>query len=1304
MKKTPNAPLRQAQKVVLFSYHPFPLLDFRADQFGALRHPGFTDHRFRMQIPHSLLVILIMALSWLPCPANPLISEFLASNATGLADGDGDRPDWIEIHNPTDAVIDLNGWHLTDDPQLPDQWTFPTTSLAAGEHLIVFASGKDRRLPGSPLHTNFRLAQGGEYLALCTPEGIPVSEWQYPPQATDLSYGLTSVGGSVTLIAGDSPVRVLVPDADDNQLIGDTWRGSGPFDDSSWRSGRGGVGFERFSGFEDEIGLDLESEAWAVNSSVYLRLAFGGIPDRDNLATLTLRMKFDDGFAAFLNGTPVASANAPSPLTWNSDATSGVNDAAAVQYTNFDLTPFLPELRPADNILAIHGLNQFSNSGDFLIRAELVATLNTPPDPVAGYFTFPTPGQPNPLVNSPVPIPPDAGPLTISEPSGVKRSAVTVTLTAENPDATIHYTLDGSDPTVAAPQYLTPLTLSDPARLRARAFLPGKEPGPLALADFSFLHPSLQNYLADVPVIVMDNFGAGSYPNKGRSNDGSNIVQVPRQANVMSFFAPGEAGLPFQNPPLLESRTGCRVRGSSSSTFPRKPLSVEFWNEHDQDLNLSPFGFDAEADWVLNPPNPVYDRALVHNAVSFQVAERLGALAPRHQVVVVFQNTDGGPVTAGDLAGIYLFSEKIERNRMGMNFDRLADDASKGGWLLNIDRMQAIPEGLPVTTTQPNFHAPGPNGILQIPDDQPSSGGTQTVDDISVYYHSYLNFENPGGYEILPDQREAIQTATRAMDAAVWNGGFLDHLDPDSWARAFLVHNFSRNQDAHVLSTFLYRETPHSLIKVGPVWDFDRAYTWQGSPRAQPLWASDRDWYAGLFRDPDFRQTVQDHWQTAREFALSDQTLAQLVDEAADGLRPDQIAASGLAFSTWQNRLGEMKSWMTQRARYLDEQAPVLPVVSPASGRYDSLPEITLTATGPGTIHYTLDGTDPRAPGGAPAANSLVWHTPLLPEARTIVTARLKNGSRWSAPISGFFYRESDIPQIVVSEISYHPSDPTPTEIALGFDDDNDFEFLELTNVGSGPVDLSPLVLRGGVQFEFSSGSITSLPPGERVLIAHNPDALTARYGDGLPVAGSYQGRLGNAGDRIILEDTEIELVLQDFSYLDLPPWPTAPDGGGFSLVLRNPETSPDHALSTNWRASRFAGGNPGTSDARAPLQGDPLADVDQDGFHQLLEHFLGTSDTVPGDAAGLIAPGISTGPTGSLHPTLQLTFSTGADDLVATAEWSDDLAEWSSQADDLVEAARFPNADGTTTVIWQATRPLNTSRQFFRLKVRQAD
>ena len=52
----------------------------------------------------------------------PVISEFLASNAGGLADEDGDTPDWIEIHNPGPAVADLGGWFLTDSEASPKRW------------------------------------------------------------------------------------------------------------------------------------------------------------------------------------------------------------------------------------------------------------------------------------------------------------------------------------------------------------------------------------------------------------------------------------------------------------------------------------------------------------------------------------------------------------------------------------------------------------------------------------------------------------------------------------------------------------------------------------------------------------------------------------------------------------------------------------------------------------------------------------------------------------------------------------------------------------------------------------------------------------------------------------------------------------------------------------------------------------------------------------------------------------------------------------------------------------------------------
>ena len=56
----------------------------------------------------------------------------------------------------------------------------------------VFASDKDRRVPGGELHTNFKLSAGGDYLALVRPDGVAIEHEfapTYPNQLTDISYG-----------------------------------------------------------------------------------------------------------------------------------------------------------------------------------------------------------------------------------------------------------------------------------------------------------------------------------------------------------------------------------------------------------------------------------------------------------------------------------------------------------------------------------------------------------------------------------------------------------------------------------------------------------------------------------------------------------------------------------------------------------------------------------------------------------------------------------------------------------------------------------------------------------------------------------------------------------------------------------------------------------------------------------------------------------------------------------------------------------------------------------------------------------
>ncbi len=124
--------------------------------------------------------------------ADIMISEFMASNNRSLLDEDGESPDWLELMNVGVAPVNLQGWHLTDDPDQLDQWSLPSFTLPPGGTLIVFASGKDRDNPTRPLHTNFRMDADGDYLGLTDREGAIVDEFapQFPPQVTDVSYGV----------------------------------------------------------------------------------------------------------------------------------------------------------------------------------------------------------------------------------------------------------------------------------------------------------------------------------------------------------------------------------------------------------------------------------------------------------------------------------------------------------------------------------------------------------------------------------------------------------------------------------------------------------------------------------------------------------------------------------------------------------------------------------------------------------------------------------------------------------------------------------------------------------------------------------------------------------------------------------------------------------------------------------------------------------------------------------------------------------------------------------------------------------
>ena len=356
------------------------------------------DRVFRHSLNYPFILLLFLfPFACLEAQDLVRINEFVAVNDSGLDDEDRDEVDWIEIHNGGTTPVDMTGWYLTDRVNDLTKWRFPGVLIAPHGYLVVFASGKDRNDPAGPLHTNFKLSGDGEYLGLVRPDAATIaSEFfpAYPIQAPDVSYGLEVATAEETLVRQDGVARALLP-VDDalepRRQSGDPrpWT-QVDLDDSDWQVGTIGIGYN-YAGL---IGLDV-SPMRNTNETIYCRVPFT-VVDPPRVKSLTLRMRYDDGMIAYINGQEVARDNAPAPgtETWKSGAIANRSNRKAVKAVDFPLFP-LDFLRPGQNVLAIQGLNNGLSSSDLLILPELVATVTTDAIPSLAYFPLPTPGRPN---------------------------------------------------------------------------------------------------------------------------------------------------------------------------------------------------------------------------------------------------------------------------------------------------------------------------------------------------------------------------------------------------------------------------------------------------------------------------------------------------------------------------------------------------------------------------------------------------------------------------------------------------------------------------------------------------------------------------------------------------------------------------------------------------------------------------------------------------------------------------------------------------------------------------------------------
>ncbi|MEO7319248.1 MAG: CotH kinase family protein, partial [Chthoniobacteraceae bacterium] len=1036
---------------------------------------------------------------------DPVISEFMASNQNSFVDEDGAHSDWIEIRNPDATAVSLNGWFLTDTATNKSKWTFPNLTLAGNSYLLVWASSKDRRVVGQPLHTNFSLSASGEYLALVKPDGVTVTTEfapEYLPQFADISYGTSTTSNDVTLIDKPTATRAFVPA--DNAL-GATWRAAA-FDDAAWFAGTFAVGFMNYvnpsnPNLQTDLGIDLKALVPAIGGTgrnSYSRAHFT-IANPALVTKLVLKMNYDDGFHAWINAGSVANspaAPAEGALVFNSPA--GQTHAPGV-FDTFDISAKINTLATGDNVLALQTLNTNTTSSDLFVSPQLIASIDTGAPGLTGYFATATPAVAN------------GGPNTIQLPqtvaasraSGPFTAAFSLTLTGAIAGQEIRYVISDpsgagavlAQPTATSTLYSALINIATSKLIRAAIFNTGNgQKSSAATLQYLLLETgganNTSNFTSNLPILVADDHGAG------QPVDGANGLYTTSLFYVHDLVA-GAASL--TSTPVAFSRAGIRVRGSSSSGFPKKSYGLELRDEVDGDRDVPLLGLASDSDWVLNGPW-LFDDTFIHNAFINEISRQCGRWAPRTKFAEMFMNQNGGKLDYTDYVGVYVLTEKIKSNNDRVDITPIepgdnSGDAVTGGYIFKVDRND--PDEVVWTT-------PGGVGLVLVEPD-PQLDTPQQISYIQSYTQTFDT------------------TLSTERNANFTTRNYRNYMDTAAWVDHHILNSIAYNVDALRLSAYFFKDRG-KRINAGPIWDFDRALGSDDGRDATPnSWVNIEyfftlGWWGHVFRDPDFVQAWVDRWVQLRAGPLATSNLHALADAQgaqignAAGARdaakwPDNAATGGI----YLNEITAMKSWLGTRATWIDSQMPAAPAANVATGIVSAGTAVTLSGSG-GTIRYTINGTDPRPGGGSTPGTGTAYGGPItitqttvitarrqLPSTTTVFTGQGAIGINWSASLTRVYLVNeffATVTDIAVSEINFNPLGPTPAEsLAVPGVTADEFEFVEIRNIGARKVNLFELRFPDTRPFKELKLAPFTLNPGDRAFVVKNRAAFEARYG-----------------------------------------------------------------------------------------------------------------------------------------------------------------------------------------------------------------
>lgn len=1274
---------------------------------------------------------------------HPFISEFVAVGNENVVDEDGDTPDWLEIYNPTDRAIDLDGYHLTDDAGNLTKWTIPSVAIAPGGFLGIFASGKDRANPPLNLHTNFRLSSSGEFLALVAPDGNTILnsyEPEFPTQIPDFSFGIAgdspegpqgyfspptpvqpngSINPSPLLTPTITPacatftneVEVTLATPFGNGEIRYTTNGNQPTSSSQLYTGP--LTFGSSTHLRARVFDPATNEGGATTAGHFQKLAsssnLGGISPPEGF-TSNLPIMVVENFGRGSIPGPGQSLQTARVAVFNVDpvtgrsSLSGTPDACfrigirrrGQSSAGFAKPQYRVELREEDDSDLDFPLLGLPSESDWVFNGPW-----TDKSLVRNTFSFDLAraiGNQAPRTRHfEMFLSTNGGDLIASEYVGVYALFESIKLSENRTQLAALTPQDNSDPEVTG-GYM--MRFEPPG-------IAGQGPRATGWRSVEIIEPRLptsaqRNYVGS----YFDDFVAtlGWSRNSGPNNNGivnpDPVTGYPAFIDVPSFvnhFIISELGRDqdsyVRSDYMFKDRGGKLhkgpvwdhnlIMGTGCCFDNRNPMGWQYRDNY----NRGGRDHSYEPDWFV----PLMRDPDFRQKVTDRWSElRRGGPFQRDNL---FARLDRQADPLAE-AAVRNFAKW---NTLGQNGPGFGSPSTQT-WEQQID---FIKNWLTARTDWIDLQFP------MVPELSEEDGAViATGDEVSVQSENTIYYTTDGsdprlpGGEVNPDAT-ALPASLGSVPAtffgpeSVWT--YLDD-GSDQGPSNIVVGNPSYNT-----SNWKHPDFDDGNWRTGSgVFGFGGI----GSPRISFNTTLERRPPSGgdQHRCYYFRKTFEIE-DPSDVFTIQANVLRD--DGVIIYLNGQEAGRSNIPEGTvlgFEDLTGGPSVPGNVESDYFEVLLDPTLLVEGSNVIAVALHQQT---GGSSDLGFDLELVGQVAPGDAPTVD--------LPGTALVRARSLDSEGEWSGLNEGLFIvgTPAGPSNLIVSEINYHPVAPTTAELAINPSLNNDdFEWIELRNIGPDPIDLSRVTFTDGISVEIATGS--TLAPGAYTILVSDPAAFELRYGSGLPIAGTFTGRLNNDGEQIRIadrNDTSIAL----FTYNDV--WYRESDGNGFTLVLRDDSTLPgDYNNFLNWQAGRVEGGTPGTSDpsgnpgftawqndqfspdqlADESISG-PLADPDGDSLTNFLEYGMGldpnadSSTVLP--AAGFVTED------GITYLALSFQRQQGLSEVTFSVETSTDLVNWAPSSIEI--DTPIDHGNGTESITMRASVPFDSSTRLQVIRLR---